>query len=154
MFIMNKALRLLSFVLLCEGAGLVGSVFTLDSLQTWYPTLVKPFFNPPGWIFGPVWTTLYLLMGISLYFVWGKKKTDLKWFWIQLMLNSIWSVAFFGFKNPIIAFIIIIFLLISIFQTIKAFAKINKASAYLLYPYLAWVSFASILNLSIVILNR
>jgi len=154
MFIVNKVLRLLLFVLLCEGAGLVGSVFTLNSLQTWYPTLVKPFFNPPGWIFGPVWTTLYFLMGVSLYLVWGKKKTDSKWFWIQLLLNSLWSVAFFGLKNPIIAFIVIIFLLTSIFLTIKAFTKVNKVSVYLLYPYLAWVSFASILNLSIVILNR
>jgi tryptophan-rich sensory protein len=150
----NKLLRILLFVLLCEGVGLVSSVFTFNSLQAWYPALVKPFFNPPGWIFGPVWTTLYFLMGISLYLVWGKKKTDLKWFWIQLILNSLWSIAFFGLKNPIIAFILVIFLLISIFLTIKTFAKVNKTSAYLLYPYLGWVSFASILNLSIVILNR
>lgn len=151
---MNKALKLFAFVLLCEAAGLVGSIFTLNSLQTWYPTLVKPFFNPPGWIFGPVWTTLYFLMGVSLYLVWEKKKTDLKWFWIQLLLNSLWSVAFFGLKSPILAFIIIIFLWACIFLTIKTFIKTSKTSAYLLYPYLAWVSFALILNLSIVILNN
>ena len=151
---MNKVLRLLFFVLLCEGIGLASSVFTLNSLQIWYPTLLKPFFNPPGWIFGPVWTTLYFLMGVSLYLVWGKKKTKSKWFWIQLLLNFLWSVIFFGFKNPTIAFIVIILLLTSIFLTIKTFTKVNIVSAYLLYPYLVWVSFALILNLSIVILNR
>lgn len=151
---MNKFLKLLLSVLLCEGVGLIGSIFTINSVKTWYPTLTKPFFNPPNWIFGPVWTTLYFLMGVSLYLVWKKKKTELKWFWIQLILNSLWSVTFFGLKNLIAAFIIIISLWISIFLTIDAFTKINKTSAYLLYPYLAWVSFALILNLSIVILNR
>ncbi len=151
---MNKLIRLILLVALCESAGVIGSIFTFSSINTWYVDLNKPFFNPPSWIFGPVWTTLYFLMGVSLYLVWGKKKTDLKWFWIQLVLNSIWSIVFFGLKNPALAFIIIVFLWISIFLTIKDFKKVNKTASYLLFPYLAWVGFASLLNLSIVILNK
>lgn len=151
---MNKFVRLFFSIILCEGAGIIGSIFTFSSVSTWYPTLIKPSFNPPSWIFGPVWTILYLLMGISLYLVWGKKKANLKWFWVQLILNSAWSIIFFGLKSPSAAFLTIIFLWFSIYKTIVVFQKINKTSAYLLYPYLAWVSFATILNLSIVSLNR
>lgn len=151
---MKDLLRLVGFIFLCQAAGLIGSIFTFNSVNTWYLTLEKPFFNPPSFVFGPVWTTLYFLMGVSLFLVWGKKKTDLKWFWIQLSLNTVWSIIFFGLKNPLFAFIIIILLWISIFQTIKSFKKVNKTASYLLYPYLFWVSFASILNLSIVLLNK
>ncbi len=151
---MRDLLRLIGFIFICQAAGLIGSIFTFNSVNTWYLTLEKPFFNPPSFVFGPVWTTLYFLMGVSLYLVWGKKKTDLKWFWIQLSLNTVWSIIFFGLKNPLFAFIIIVLLWISIFQTIKSFKKVNKNASYLLYPYLFWVSFASVLNLSIVILNK
>ncbi len=151
---MNKYLKLLLAISLCDGAGLVGSIFTLNSVNTWYLTLNKPFFNPPGWVFGPVWTILYLLMGISLYLVWGNKKVSLIWFWIQLILNSTWSIAFFGLRSPVLAFIIIVLLWVGIFKTIMDFRKVNKKASYLLYPYLVWVSFASILNLSIVLLNK
>lgn len=151
---MNKFFKLLLAIAICQGAGLIGSFFTIPSVNTWYVTLNKPFFNPPSWIFGPVWTILYLLMGISLFIVWGKKKANLKWFWIQLILNASWSIVFFGLKSPLLAFIIIVLLWISIFKTIKAFKKIDKNAAHLLIPYLLWVSFASILNLSIVLLNR
>ncbi|MBP9716462.1 MAG: tryptophan-rich sensory protein [Candidatus Levybacteria bacterium] len=151
---MKDLLRLVGFIFLCQAAGLIGSIFTFNSVNTWYLTLEKPFFNPPSFVFGPVWTTLYFLMGVSLFLVWGKKKTDLKWFWIQLSLNTVWSIIFFGLKNPLFAFIIIILLWISIFQTIKSFKKVNKTASYILYPYLFWVSFASILNLSIVLLNK
>lgn len=152
--LINKFIRLLIFVLLCESAGLIGSIFTINSVSTWYPALAKPIFTPPSWIFGPVWITLYFMMGVSLHLVWGKKKTDLKWFWIQLVLNSLWSIIFFGLKNPGLAFVIILFLWISIYLTIKSFLKINKTSAYLLLPYLVWVSFASLLNLAVVVLNK
>lgn len=151
---MNKYARLLFFVLLCEGAGIVGSLFTFQSVSGWYPTLTKPFFNPPSFVFGPVWITLYLLMGVSLYLIWGKKKTKLKWFWVQLILNAFWSIAFFGLKSPILGLLVILLLEVSIILTIKSFSKANKTAAYLLYPYLFWVSFATILNLSIVALNR
>ena len=151
---MNKYFKLIVSIFVCEAAGILGSVFTINSVNTWYTTLNKPFFNPPSWLFGPVWTLLYLLMGISLYLVWEKKKVNLKWFWTQLALNSIWSIIFFGLKNPSIAFVEIVFLWYSIFRTIKDFEKINKIAAILLYPYLFWVSFASVLNLAIVILNK
>lgn len=151
---MNKYLKLLFSIIVCEGAGLIGSIFTFNSVNTWYVTLNKPFFNPPPWIFAPVWTILYLLMGVSLYLVWEKKKANLNWFWAQLCLNFIWSIIFFGLKNPILAFVVIVFLWISILLTIKDFGKVNKTASYLLYPYLAWVSFAGLLNLAIVILNK
>lgn len=150
---MNKTLKLIFCIVLCEGVGILGSIFTASSVNTWYTTLNKPFFNPPSWVFGPVWTTLYLLMGISLFYAWEKKKIDLKWFWIQLFLNFCWSIAFFGMKNPLLAFIIIVAMWIAILQTIKSFWKKSKISAKLLFPYLAWVTFASFLNLSIIILN-
>src|SRR5665213_1008149 len=130
---MNKFLKLFLAIIICEGAGLIGSIFTFNSVNTWYMTLNKPFFNPPGWIFGPVWAILYLLMGVSLFLVWGKKKADLKWFWIQLVLNSTWSIVFFGLKNPILAFAIIAMLWLSIFKIIVDFRKVNKDASYLLY---------------------
>ncbi len=151
---MKDLLRLIGLIILCEGAGIIGSIFTFNSINTWYLTLEKPFFNPPSFVFGPVWTILYLLMGISLFLVWGKKKTNLQWFWAQLALNTVWSIIFFGLKNPLLAFIVLIFLWISIYQSIKSFRKINKTASYLLYPYLGWVSFAGLLNLSIVLLNK
>ncbi len=145
-------LQLVFSILLCEGAGILGSLFTFSSIPTWYATLNKPVFSPPNFIFGPVWTLLYLLMGISLYLVWQKKKVPFV-FWIQLLLNAAWSIVFFGLKNPTLAFVNIVALWIAIFITIRAFARVNKTAAYLLYPYLIWVSFASILNLAIVLLN-
>ena len=144
--------KLLLSLGLCLGAGIIGSFFTVSSIPTWYQTLNKPSFSPPNWIFGPVWTILYILMGYSLYLVWVKRKVPTI-FWMQLFLNFIWSIIFFGMKNPTLAFINIIALWIAIVLTIKAFSKINKLASQLLWPYLAWVSFASILNLMIVILN-
>jgi len=150
----NQFLKLAVAIVICEGAGIIGSFFTINSVNTWYTTLDKPFFNPPSWLFGPVWTILYLMMGISLYVAWEKKKVDLKWFWIQLLLNSLWSILFFGLKNPSLAFLEIILLWGAIFMTIRSFWKNKRTSAYLLIPYLFWVTFATILNLSIVLLNR
>jgi len=147
-FIIFSALPLL--------AGFIGSYFTLPSIGTWYLALNKPFFNPPNFIFGPVWTLLYILIGISLYLVLtkkGKKEKALKLFTLQLILNVLWSLIFFGFHNPILALVEIVILWISIFVTIKSFLPISKNAAYLLYPYIVWVSFALILNISIVLLN-
>ncbi len=154
-----KNLPLLIFtVLLSEGAGILGSFFTFSSIPTWYTTLVKPSFSPPNFVFGPVWTALYALMGISLYLVWTSKAKSkqyaIKLFFIQLGLNTFWSIIFFGLKNPGLAFIEIIALWVAILLTIKAFQKISKKASYLLYPYFAWVSFATILNFSIWALNR
>lgn len=144
--------KLISSVVVCLGAGVVGSVFTINSIPTWYVTLNKPVFSPPNWVFGPVWTILYILMGISLYLVWLKKKVP-NVFWFQLALNAVWSIIFFGMKNPTLAFIDIIALWVSIVLTMKAFSKTNKLAGNLLIPYLIWVSFASFLNLAIVVLN-
>ena len=149
----KNLLKLIFSIGICLGAGVLGSFFTISSIPTWYVTLNKPFFSPPNWVFGPVWTMLYILMGYSLYLVWKKKKVP-SIFWIQLILNASWSIIFFGMKSPSLALINIAVLWIAIVLTIKSFYKINKLAAYLLYPYLAWVSFASILNYSIWILNK
>ncbi len=145
-------LQLVFSILLCEGAGVLGSFFTVSSIPTWYVALNKPVFSPPNFIFGPVWTLLYFLMGVSLYLVWQKRGVP-SIFWIQLVLNVLWSIIFFGLKNPTLAFVNIVVLWIAIFLTIKSFYKINKLAGNLLVPYLVWVSFASLLNLSIIILN-
>lgn len=145
-------LKLLLAIGICLGAGILGSFFTVSSIPNWYATLNKPFFSPPNWIFGPVWTVLYILMGISLYLVWEKKKVP-SIFWVQLILNLVWSIIFFGMRNPILALIDIGALWISIVLTIKAFSKINILAGKLLIPYILWVSFASILNLAIVSIN-
>lgn len=159
--------KLILSISLCLGAGILGSFFTVSAIPTWYATLDKPSFSPPNWIFGPVWTILYILMGISLYLVWEKKNpsatsTTLSTgslrtgvptvFWVQLILNALWSIIFFGMKNPTLALVDIVVLWIAIVLTIIAFYEINKLAAYLLIPYLLWVSFAIILNLSIVLL--
>lgn len=157
---LKKFFRFLFSILLANSAGFLGSFFTASSVKTWYQTINKPFFNPPSFVFAPVWTLLYILMGVSFYLIWQQTKFKSKIsklarniFLIQLILNALWSILFFGFKNPVLAFIEIIILWILIFKNIKVFAKINKTAAYLLWPYLAWVSFASILNLSLILLN-
>lgn len=151
---------LLAFsIIISQLAGIIGSVATSPLIPTWYAQLEKPFFNPPNWLFGPVWITLYTLMGISLYLIWSKgyKKKKIKpmvnLFLIHLVFNSLWSIVFFGFKNLGLAFAIIIYLWIMIACLIKNFWKVNKWASYLLVPYLAWVSFASLLNFAIWQLN-
>lgn len=140
--------------------GFLSSIPTRSSILNWYPTINKPFFNPPNWIFGPVWTLLYILMGIALGIIWSKHtknnsetRTALWFFVFQLGLNALWSLLFFGLKNPLLAFIEIILLWLVIYETIKTFNKVDTVAGKLLYPYLAWVSFATILNGSILYLN-
>lgn len=153
---MTKFIKLIGFIALSELVGIVGSAFTASAIPNWYANLTKPFFNPPNWLFGPVWSVLYALIGISFYLIYESKKKNkeaVKLFFIQLGLNFIWTPLFFGLKDLSLAFVTIIAMWYYIFLTIKAFAKINKTASYLLYPYLAWVSFATLLNLSIWILN-
>ncbi len=158
---MPDLIKLIIAIVICEGAGFIGAFFTTPAISSWFVTLNKPFFSPPNWVFGPVWTLLYLLMGISLYLIWkitDSKKAKLKKeallvFFSQLILNILWSVVFFGAHSPILGLLVIIGLWLLIFRTIQLFSKLSKLSAQLLYPYLVWVSFASILNLSIVLLN-
>lgn len=154
-----KIIPLFFSISVCFLAAAVGSVFTTGAINTWYVTLNKPFFSPPNWIFGPVWTLLYLLMGVSLYIFWNtktnikKKHLGLSLFIVQLALNALWSILFFGLKSPTAAFVEIILLWLAIFLTIKYFLQLSKVAGRLLIPYLVWVSFATILNLSIVLLN-
>lgn len=139
-------------------AGIIGSFFTFDAIPTWYAFLNKPFFSPPNWIFGPVWTTLYILMGISLYIIWQSKKSTkrtqaLILFGVQIVLNAVWSILFFGLQSPLVAFIEIIILLFAILLTAKYMYSISKVAGYLFIPYICWVTFASILNFAIYLLN-
>jgi tryptophan-rich sensory protein len=156
---MNKIIKLLFLIIICEGVGLLGTIFTLPSITTWYMALNKAPFNPPPWIFGPAWTTLYFLMGLSWFLLLQKKLKKQKnflviLFTVQLFLNFLWSVIFFGMHLPLIAFVEIIFLWISIALLIVDFWKYSKPAAVLLIPYLCWVSFASVLNLFVALLNR
>ena len=150
--------QLILSLLFAQLAGVLGGIATFSSVRTWYTTLEKPFFNPPSWLFGPVWTSLYLLMGISLYLIWRQddsqpKKTALQWFWVQWALNTAWSFSFFGLQSPGLGIINIGLLLVAILFTIRHFQALSKPSGYLFYPYLAWVSFATLLNASLLYLN-
>jgi tryptophan-rich sensory protein len=152
-------LKLVASIILCQLAGLIGSILTTPAIPTWYESLKKPFFSPPNWVFGPVWVILYLLMGISLFVIWQRRENNLQarkgfiLFFAQLILNAFWSVAFFGFKSPFLGLINIMLLWFAIFFTIQHFFKISKIAALLLLPYLLWVSFAAVLNFSLWILN-
>jgi translocator protein len=149
---MKKYFGLIISILISQSAGIVGSIFTSQAVRLWYPTLNKPFFNPPSWIFGPVWVLLYTLMGISAYLIWQERKNNalampaLIIFGIHLALNALWSYLFFGLQNPFLAFVEIIILWLFIAILIYLFYKIKAKAAYLLIPYLAWVSFAAVLN--------
>ena len=156
---MQKFLKLFLAVIICEAAGIIGSIFTTPSIGTWYKTLIRPDLAPPNWVFGPVWTTLFLMMGIALFLIWEKDhkskmaKIALTVFGVQLILNTLWSILFFGLQNPFVAFIELIFLWIAILATIILFVKISKSAAWLLVPYILWVSFAGYLNFSFYSLN-
>ena len=143
--------RLIASLIICQSAGFLGSIFTTPAIPGWYAGLEKPTFNPPNWIFSPVWIFLYLLMGVTLYLLWQnlpkiEAKTALAFFAVQLALNILWSVIFFGFKLPVVAFIEIIILWIFILLTMIKSAKVSKAAVYLLLPYILWVNFAAVLN--------
>jgi len=152
-------LRLIISILVCQLAGLIGSIFTRASVSTWYVTLNKPSFTPPSWVFGPAWITLYVLMGISAFLVWSKGfnnrevKVALIFFGIQLILNAFWSAAFFGLRSPFAGLIVIAALWVFILLTILFFFRVSLTAGVLLLPYIAWVSFAAVLNFSIWRLN-
>ena len=158
---MNKITRIAIAVIVCLTVGYSSSTVTKSGVETWYPTIIKPVFNPPNWVFMPVWTLLFVLMGIAAGLIWDKIKEQnaevkkaLGFFLIQLALNAIWSYLFFGLKNPMLALIEIALLWLMIYETYLKFIKINKTAGYLLIPYMAWVGFAAILNASIWLLNR
>lgn len=157
---MKQLPKLLITLSACFFVAFVGSMVTIPAIPTWYAGLQKPFFTPPNWLFGPVWTALFLTMSIAAYTVWRKGihtpgvKTALAMFTVQLGLNFLWSLFFFGLHQPLLAFIDIMALWVAIFLTIQAFFKISRTAAMILVPYLAWVSFAVILNLAIILLDR
>ena len=151
--------HLVGFIVLSQLAGVIGSVFTFQSVTGWYTTLARPWFTPPNWLFGPAWVTLYFLMGVAAYLVWEKGwekkevKTALYWFGFQLALNALWSILFFGLQSPLYGLVGIVVLWLSIAMTIKKFNCVSKKAAWLLVPYILWVSFATLLNFSIWTLN-
>ena len=156
---MKRFRKFVASLAVCFGAGAVGGLFTASSVNSWYPQLIRPEFAPPNWVFAPVWNILYLLMAVSLYFVWSSdgqktKKRALMAFAFQLVLNMTWSAVFFGLRSPAGGFLVILILIAAILCNISLFGRISRKSAMLLLPYLCWVGFASYLNYGYWILNR
>jgi translocator protein len=155
----EDVVRLVVSLVICQCAGLIGSFFTITSIPTWYATIQKPGFTPPNWVFGPAWITLYALMGIAAFLIWRKGFDKpgvigaLTLFLAQLILNAFWSVVFFGFQSPAAGFVVIVLLWMVILFTILRFFRLSTAAGVLLIPYILWVTFASVLNFSIWILN-
>jgi translocator protein len=149
---MNKWLVLIGLLVLCLAVGAGAGFLTAQSVLTWFPTLVKPSFNPPAWVFAPVWTTLYIMMALAAWLVW-LRKGSLVLFYVQLALNFAWSLLFFGLHSPAMALVDIVVLWVAILLTLLAFWKVDRRAGWLLVPYLAWVSFAGVLNASIWWLN-
>jgi tryptophan-rich sensory protein len=153
----NPWFVLLGFVALCLAAGALGGWATSQAVVDWYPTLNKPSWNPPSWVFAPVWTTLYLMMAVSAWLVWRTQAPAvgpaLKWFFIQLALNCLWSFLFFGIRSPGLAVVEIVFLWLALLMTIVSFWPLSRLAGILLLPYIAWVSFAAFLNYTVWSLN-
>lgn len=155
----SNTLKLLISLVLPLLAGFFGSIFTMPAIESWYRLLEKPLLAPPDFVFGPVWTTLYLMMGFAAYLVWkegfsnGRVRMGLLIFILQLALNTAWSIFFFGLQSPAAGLYIIGALWVAIVLNIGAFYRVSKVAAWLLVPYLMWVSFASYLNYAIWSLN-
>lgn len=158
---MSKYLRILYVVAICLAVGYLSSLVTQSSIDTWYPTIEKPFFNPPNWVFAPVWTLLFIMMGVAGGLIWNRLESNEKevkkalfFFTVQLLLNALWSYLFFGLCNIFLALIEIILLWLIIYETYILFKKIDKKAGWLLIPYLVWVAFATLLTGAIYYLNR
>ncbi|MBT2159890.1 TspO/MBR family protein [Zobellia barbeyronii] len=155
----KKALYIAYAVSICLAIGFLSSFVTQSSVNDWFTTLNKPSFNPPSWLFAPVWTVLYVMMGVAAGIVWAKGlhhlwvQTALYHFGFQLMLNASWSLVFFGLKEPFLALLIIVTLVIVLSITIKRFKVVSTTAAWLLVPYLLWVCFATVLNYKLWELN-
>ncbi|MEK7592245.1 MAG: TspO/MBR family protein [Patescibacteria group bacterium] len=156
---MKNLPKLIVSIVVCELVGILSTPFTLAAIPGWYASLIKPPFSPPNWVFGPVWTILYLMMGVSFYCIWqlGSKKKKAKvalyYFGAQLGLNFLWSIAFFGLRSPVLGLVTIVALLTLIILTMKHFSPLSRVAFYLLVPYLLWVTFAAVLNWAVLILN-
>jgi translocator protein len=158
---MKKYLRISYCIIICLTVGFFSGKITQSSITTWYPTLVKPVFNPPNWVFAPVWTLLYTFMGIAAGLIWNEienrpkeVKIALQYFILQLGLNALWSYLFFGLQNLLLASIEIVLLLLTLLECYKLFKPINATAAKLFIPYIAWVAFATLLTFSLFYLNN
>lgn len=154
----RSAAVLILLLVVCLGVGSAGAVFTSRSVDTWYAGLAKPWWNPPTWVFGPVWTTLYAAMALAAWAVWRRRgfrggAVAFGWFALQLALNALWSPLFFGLRNPWAALVDVALLWAAIGATLAAFWKISRLGGILLVPYWLWVSFAAVLNFAIWRLN-
>jgi tryptophan-rich sensory protein len=154
-----KSVRALTSILIAQMAGVIGSVFTANSINNWYDTLNHPGWGPPNWVFGPVWVVLYTIIGYSAFLIWEKRKVDVRaklalWVYgIHLVLNALWSVVFFGMQNPQLAFFEILVLGASIALMAVLFVRISRMAGLLMLPYIGWVFFATYLNYTIWMLN-
>ena len=152
-------LKLVISIIACQFAGFIGSLFTRASIPTWYATLKKPVFTPPNWLFAPAWIILFILMGVSAFLVWHhglnerRVRIALGVFIVQLVFNMLWSMAFFGLRSPLFGLIVIVVLWVAILLTILNFLKVSIVAGVLLIPYILWVTFAAVLNVSIFALN-
>ena len=154
--IKNKFLTFILFFFITYSASLIGGLATINFKEPWYSQLIKPSFNPPDWIFAPVWTTLYLMMTVAIWFFWHSKNRNMNTvyiYFIHLIFNTTWSIIFFVFHNIFLALIILIILIVLIIILIVRFKRVNLLSVYLMIPYLLWCCFALILNMSLLILN-
>jgi tryptophan-rich sensory protein len=154
--IKNKFLTFIYFFFITYSASLIGGLATINFKEPWYSQLIKPSFNPPDWIFAPVWTTLYLMMTVAIWFFWHSKNRNMNTvyiYFIHLIFNTTWSIIFFVFHNIFLALIILIILIVLIIILIVRFKRVNLLSTYLMIPYLLWCCYALILNLNLLILN-
>lgn len=148
--------KVIAMVIIAEAVGFLGAIFTAPAIATWYAALQKPFFTPPGWLFAPAWTILYVLMGVAAGTVWSKtgfRTKELKFYWTQLFLNFLWSLTFFGLKLPGLALMEIALLWAFIWVTMQSFYPVCRKAFWLMVPYIIWVTFASLLNFGIIVLN-
>ena len=155
----RNIIKLLVSIVVAQSAGIIGSLSTVSAIPNWYEGLVRPAISPPNWVFGPVWVTLYTLIGIALYLIWQKGLDNKRvrfafaFFVVHLVLNASWSLIFFGLQNILLALVVIVLLLLMIIDSMALFWRIDRWATYLLVPYLLWVSFATVLNYLIFQLN-
>ena len=152
----NKIVTFILFLIITFSASLIGGLATFTFKEPWYSSLNKPVFNPPDWVFGPVWTTLYLLMTISIWMYWHSKNKEINTvyiYFIHLVFNATWSIVFFAFHNMILALLVLVVLIALIINLIIRYRRVTMMSSYLMIPYLLWCCFALILNSSLIFLN-
>jgi translocator protein len=152
----NKILSFILFALITYSASVIGSMATIEFKEPWYSLLIKPSFNPPGWVFAPVWLTLYLMMTIAIWSFWNCKNRDINTvyiYFIHIIFNTTWSIVFFVFHKIVLALVVLVFLIFLIIVLMMRFRRVNMLSFYIMIPYLLWCCFALILNFNLVLLN-